>query len=193
VNLYNTVSSKALKLDVFSRIVAFAADTRQVDALAPYLASAATWQARWGLTPAEAGALFLLVARALERTGHADGAQTFLIRHLATFEGVEPAAARAGARAAAKAAAINFVRAPAVSQRSNLASMAAVRAPRGGRAEAEGGGGGERGARAWGWRLPPGRRLAPLCRTALRRAAPRRDAPAVSGRALRARGRCACQ
>jgi len=119
------VAVRALKFEVFSRIVQFAAETKNMDVLAPYLSAANSWQAKWGLSQREAGELFLLVSSSLERAGLAEEAQAFLIRYLQTYE-TEPAAKRVEARSAAKTAAINFVRAPAVSQCSSLASLAVV-------------------------------------------------------------------
>lgn len=129
-NVYNTVSEvshKDAKLSVLKHLIRFAADARQLELLQPYLAGAAGWTSKWGLTAEQAGALYLLIAQCLEKGGAAEEAQAFLIRYLTTLEGASDAA-KAGARTWAKTAALNFVKAPAVSQKSNLARLAAVRA-----------------------------------------------------------------
>lgn len=125
MNLYNTVATKAQKLEVFSTLVQYASDSKHIDALAPHFASAQSWKTKWSLTNKEAGDLFLLVSSSLEKAGLHDDAQVFIIRYLATFE-TEPAERRKEALPAAKKAAVNFIRAPAVSQRSNLAALAVV-------------------------------------------------------------------
>lgn len=125
VNLYNSVSGKAQKLSVFSKLIQYAGETKHMDALAPYLASAQSWKSKWGLTTREAGDLFLTISTCLEKVGNLEEAQVFLIRYLATFEG-EPVEIRKEALPSAKKAALNFIKAPAVSQRSNLAALAVV-------------------------------------------------------------------
>lgn len=126
-NFVDEVQHKDSKLGVLKALIRYAADHRQLELLQPYLAGAATWPAKWQLSPEQAGALYLLIAQSLEKTGAAEDAQAFLIRYLTTLETASEAA-QAGARAWAKTAALNFVMAPAVSQKSNLARLAAVRA-----------------------------------------------------------------
>lgn len=128
VNLYNAVgdTTKPEKLAVLQAVIRFAASTRQTELLAPLFASAGSWQARWGLTDAQARSLFLLASSALEKAGDSEAAQVFLIRFLTTFEG-DAGAIDDAVLQHAKQAAVGFVKAPAVSQRSALAQLSAVR------------------------------------------------------------------
>ena len=98
---------------------------RLLDLLQPYLAGAASWPAKWDLTPAQAGDLYLLLAQALESSGASEEAQAFLVRYLATLEGAS-AAVLQDARPWIKLAMLNFVKAAAVSQKTNLPRLAAV-------------------------------------------------------------------
>jgi hypothetical protein len=127
--VYNAVDEaqhKESKLEVLKQLIRFAAETRLAELIQPFLAGAAGWPAKWALSAEQAGSLFLLIAQCMERYGNAEEAQVFLIRYLTTLEGAS-AAMLAEARHWAKAAALNFVKAPAVSQKSNLARLAAVR------------------------------------------------------------------
>lgn len=140
VHLYNSLedssfSLRAQKLSLIATVISYASNTKQLDQLAPYLASAASWQKEWQLSNAEARGLFLLLSRAYGKAGDGSSAQAFLIRYLQTFE---PSVAADGSSAAAspasleeakehaKEAAIGYIRAPALSQRSALAHLAAV-------------------------------------------------------------------
>ena len=130
-HVYNAVGEaqhKEAKLEVLKKLISFASEVRLMEPLQTFLAGAAGWPAKWGLSAAQAGSLFLLISQCMERYGAAEEAQSFLIRYLATLEGAS-AAALAAARPWAKTAALNFVKAPAVSQKSNLARLAAVRPP----------------------------------------------------------------
>eukprot|EP00158_Paraphelidium_tribonemae_P000103 Partr_v1_DN16839_c0_g1_i1_m28286 putative Component of the eukaryotic translation initiation factor 3 (eIF-3) complex, which is involved in protein synthesis and, together with other initiation factors, stimulates binding of mRNA and methionyl-tRNAi to the 40S ribosome (By similarity) len=129
-NLYNSLSDathKAEKLGLLRSVIRFASDTRQLEALAPLFAGAAGWKAKWGLTEQEARALYLLISVSLEKAGDAEQAQAFLIRYLATYEG-DVGAIDDEALARAKDAAVGYVKAPAVSQRSALPQLAVVKA-----------------------------------------------------------------
>lgn len=128
-NLYNSLSDathKVEKLGLLRSVIRFASDTRQLDALAPLFAGAAGWKAKWGLAEQEARALYLLISVSLEKAGDAEQAQAFLIRYLTTFEG-DVGAIDDEALARAKDAAVGYVKAPAVSQRSALPQLAVVR------------------------------------------------------------------
>ena len=130
-NLYNVISEstgKAEKVAVFSKLIKFASDTRQLDLLYPYFAHAATWQSKWGISDEQTRRLLLTVSTALEKAGDAEQAQAFLIRYLSTFEGSAASAIDDEALSHAKDAAIGYVKAPAVSQRSALPQFAAVSA-----------------------------------------------------------------
>jgi hypothetical protein len=65
---------------VIGKLITYAADARLLDSIRSSLAAAPTWPSAWGLSPAQAGALFLLVAQALEKAGQTESAQAFLIR-----------------------------------------------------------------------------------------------------------------
>jgi hypothetical protein len=128
-NVYNTVreaSHKEAKLQVLKRLIKFASEHRLIETLQSFLAGAAGWPAKWALSAEQAGSLFLMIAQCMDRNGIPEEAQTFLIRYLGTLEGAS-AEALVAARPWAKTAALNFVKAPAVSQKSNLARLAAVR------------------------------------------------------------------
>jgi hypothetical protein len=130
-NLYNAVDegvARQEKLALFGALVDFAAETKQLEALYPYFATAASWQAKWGVSDAEARRLYLAVSRVLEKAGESEQAQAFRIRYLSTFEGPRAADIDDEALAAARQAAVGFVKAPAVSQRSALPQLAAVSA-----------------------------------------------------------------
>jgi hypothetical protein len=134
VHLYNSLedSLRSQKLSLISTIISYASNTKQLDQLAPYLAGAAAWQKEWQLSNDEARSLFLLLSRAYGKAGDASSAQVFLIRYLQTFEpsagssGAPSPAALEEAKEHAKEAAIGYIRAPALSQRSALAHLAAV-------------------------------------------------------------------
>jgi hypothetical protein len=123
----NSDAGKAVRHRTFAVLLRYAATTKQLELLQPYLAQAGRWAAAWGLSADQLRPLFLQVAEALEKAGEIEESQAFLIRYLSTFEGAD-AATLAQAREYAKGAAINYVRAPGVSQRSNLPHLAAVRA-----------------------------------------------------------------
>ena len=131
VTLFNVVDervAKAEKVALFSHLVSFASDSKQLELLSPYFASAGTWQSKWGISDTEARGLYLAVSRALDKAGDVDGAQVFLIRYLTTFEGAAAADIDDDAKARARDAAVGFIKAPAVSQRSSLPQLAAVSA-----------------------------------------------------------------
>ena len=130
VNLYNLVSeatNKAEKLGLLKSIIRFASDTKQLELLAPVFAGAAGWKAKWGLSDVEARAIYLLISSVLEKAGDAEQAQVFLIRYLSTFE-ADGGAIDDEALGHAKDAAVGYVKAPAVSQRSALPQLAVVSA-----------------------------------------------------------------
>lgn len=110
---------------MLGKLVQYASDTKHLDALMPFFATASTWKTTWGLSSQQAAGLFLLISESLEAAGLLEDAQVFLLRHLQAFE-TESADVRKTALPAAKKAALNFIRAPAVSQRSNLPSLAVV-------------------------------------------------------------------
>lgn len=123
--------SRADKVHAFEVLVRFAAASKQLDLLAPFIAGAASWQRDWQLSTAEARALFLLLTTTYAGVGEATAAQGFRIRYLQTFEGPEVAPAElAGALEHAREAALGYIRAPALSQRAALAHLAAVSIPR---------------------------------------------------------------
>ena len=129
-NLYNLLSdasNKAEKLVLLSSIIRFASETSQIELLTPVFAGAAGWKAKWGLTDAQARGLYLQIANALGRAGGAytEQAQAFLIRYLTTFEN-DVSAIDDEALSHAKDAAVRYVNAPAVSQRSALPQLAVV-------------------------------------------------------------------
>lgn len=127
--LFNAIDegvAKAEKLATFSSLVALASESKQLELLSPYFATAAGWQAKWGISDAETRALYLAVSRALDKAGDSEAAQAFLIRYLTTFEGAGAADIGDEAKARARDAAVGFVKAPAVSQRSALPQLAAV-------------------------------------------------------------------
>ena len=126
-HVYNAVEERGARLALLRAIIAFAAATKQMDQMAPYLSvvSGASWQRDWGLSDAEARALFLQLAQVHGAAGEATVSQAFLIRYLATFEAAG-AEALAEAKEHARDAALGYIRAPALSQRSSLAHLAAV-------------------------------------------------------------------
>ena len=126
--VYNSLSSdthKSAKLGVLRSLFTFAAEGRMMELIQPFLASAASWPSKWSLTPEQAGSLYLTVAQCMERCGAAEETQAFLIRYLATLETASEAAIAAALPHAVQAA-LNFVKAPAISQKSNLSRLAAV-------------------------------------------------------------------
>ena len=126
--VYNSLSSdanKSAKLGVLRSLFTFAAEGRMMELIQPFLASAASWPSKWSLTPEQAGSLYLTVAQCMERCGAAEETQAFLIRYLATLETASEAAIAAALPYAVQAA-LNFVKAPAISQKSNLSRLAAV-------------------------------------------------------------------
>lgn len=125
VHMYNNVEGRDAKLALLTAIISYAASTKQLELLAPYLAGAASWQREWELSDGEARALFLLLSQVYSKAGSAQEAQAFLIRYLATFEHAAPAALEE-AKEHARDAALGYIRAPALSQRSALAHLAAV-------------------------------------------------------------------
>lgn len=130
-SLYNSLSDgehRREKLALLRSVISFASASRQLELLAPVLASAGSWRSKWRLSDGEARGLYLLLSQVLDRAGDAEQAQVFLIRYLATYESAAAGAAIPDeALELAKAAAIGYVKAPAVSQRSALPQLAAVR------------------------------------------------------------------
>lgn len=128
VNLYNTLNDaqyKSERLSTLRAIISFATNTKQVDLLASLFATSGSWVSKWGLTEQQARELFLLSSSALEKASDAEGAQGFLIRYLSTFEN-DAAAIDDEVLQHARDAALGYVKAPALSQRSALAQLAAV-------------------------------------------------------------------
>ena len=70
-NLYNILDAPALKLSVLMIIIRSAADAKQLDLLAPFLAGASSWQSQWGMSDSEARKLYLLVSQVLGNIGEA--------------------------------------------------------------------------------------------------------------------------
>lgn len=128
--VYNVAPHKAAKLETFSRIIGYAGATGQLQQLGGVFTGAANWTTKWGLTDAEARPLFLQSYKALSAAGNAEDAQAFLIRYLMTFEKEEHAspAELEASKEHAVAAALGFIRAPAVSQRSNLSHLRVIQA-----------------------------------------------------------------
>ena len=127
--MYNTISEekhKEAKLSALKNLIRFAADARLLEFLQSFIASAPTWATKWSLTPEEAGSLYLLFANCMEKCGALEESQGFLIRYLTTLETASEGKL-VEARPWAKQAALNFIKAPAVSQRSNLSRLVAVR------------------------------------------------------------------
>jgi len=134
--LLNALTERELKLHVLRRLVAFAADTRQLalDAqLAAFLASAPSW----GLAEPQAASLFLLVSQSYGRVGAAEEEQQWLVKYLQTLERGAGAAASAEAIAqdaaaleaaipSARAAAIAYIKAPAGAQKYEVPRLRAV-------------------------------------------------------------------
>lgn len=132
-HVFNAVDERGSKLALLAAAISYASTSKQLDQLAPFLAGAATWQRDWQLTDVEARTLWLLLSDAYGKAGDGHAAQAFLIRYLSTFEaeaaaGSLSAAALEEAKAHAKEAALGYIRAPALSQRSALAHLAVVRA-----------------------------------------------------------------
>ncbi len=126
--VYNSLSSdshKGSKLSVLRNLIRFAAEARLMELVLPFLASAASWPVKWGLSPAQAGSLYLQLAQSMERCGALEESQAYLIRYLATLETASEADIAAATPHAVQAA-LNFVKAPAISQKSNLSRLAAV-------------------------------------------------------------------
>ena len=107
-------------------LIRFAADARLLEFLQSFIASAPSWATKWSLTVEQAGSLYLLIANCMEKCGSPEDSQGFLIRYLTTLETASEEKLLA-ARPWAKQAALNFIKAPAVSQRSNLSRLSAVR------------------------------------------------------------------
>ena len=176
--LLNALTERELKLHVLRRLVAFAADTRQLalDAqLAAFLASAPSW----GLAEPQAASLFLLVSQSYGRVGAAEEEQQWLVKYLQTLERGAGAAASAEAIAqdaaaleaaipSARAAAIAYIKAPAGAQKYEVPRLRAVSQ----RAE--------RASRRAAPRRPASQRRSPMMRKNII-TAPTRRAPSCPG------------
>ena len=138
--LFNALSERELKLGVLQRLVAFAADTRQL-ALDAQLAAFLAGAPRWGLGEQQAAALYLLVSQCYGRVGAAEEEQQWLLKYLQTFERGAGAGAGASAEAiaqdaaaleaaipSARAAAISYIKAPAGAQKFEVPRLRAVSA-----------------------------------------------------------------
>lgn len=92
--VYNAVDARETKLSLLAAVVAYAAASRQLEQLAPFLSSIAapSWQADWGLADAEARRVFLLLSQVYSAAGDAQQGQAYLIRYLATFEAASASA-----------------------------------------------------------------------------------------------------
>jgi len=133
--LLNALSEKELKLVVLQRLVAFAADTRQL-ALDAQLAAFLAGAPQWGLAEPQAAALFLLVSQCYGRAGAPEEEQAWLVRYLQTLERgaggasaeavAQDAAALEAAIPSARAAAIAYVKAPAGAQKFEVPRLRAV-------------------------------------------------------------------
>jgi hypothetical protein len=126
VHLYNALPNRqGAKLHALLNLVNMAVATGHMSRLEPFLRDAASLPTRWGLSTAEARAFLLTVTKATEAIEDLDRAQSLRTAYLLTFDGESPAALRE-ARAVALDAAAAYVKAPLVSQRSNLPSLDAV-------------------------------------------------------------------
>jgi hypothetical protein len=128
VNVYNFVADVGLKFQLFTSILRFADESKQFEPLVPYFSAAIAALKQSGVSDAEVRPVFHELSRSLFKIGEAEQAQAFLIRYLATFESETNPAVVAESREAAREAALGYIRAPAVSQRSALLHLKAVRA-----------------------------------------------------------------
>lgn len=125
-SLYNNLkesTEKQSKLEVLRRLIAYATETRSMEALRGYLQQVSGWTF---LTQEEAATLYLLISTSYQKLGMTDEEQHFLVKYLSTFEGVPPEA-MAAATHAARSAAINYIRAPAGSQKYHVPRLQAVK------------------------------------------------------------------
>jgi hypothetical protein len=128
VSLYNSLSEsteRPAKLAVLKRLITLATEARQLDLLASYLHSIS----RWRLEQGDAATLYLTISTCYQKLGAGEEEQHFLIKYLSTFEGA-PAGAMAAATHAARSAAINYLKAPAGSQKYDVPRLQAVSAAR---------------------------------------------------------------
>jgi hypothetical protein len=124
-SLYNSLkegNEKSSKLEVLRRMITYATEARVLELLQNYLHAIPKWE----LTQEEAATLYLLISTCYQRMGMVEEEQHFLIQYLSTFEGV-PAEAMAAATHAARSAAINYIKAPAGSQKYHVPRLQAVR------------------------------------------------------------------
>jgi hypothetical protein len=131
-SLYNNLkesTEKQSKLEVLRRLISYATETRSMEALRGYLQQVSGWTF---LTQEEAATLYLLISTSYQKLGMTDEEQHFLVKYLSTFEGVAPEA-MAAATHAARSAAINYIRAPAGSQKYHVPRLQAVSPLRRGR------------------------------------------------------------
>lgn len=126
-NLYNLMQKTDLKLFLLLQVIQYASGTGQLDPLVETFTEAEEWCKKWGLSTTQQRDLFLTIAQSLDTAGYADEAQDFLIRFLSTFQGESPEVLRT-VRDQARAAAVGYIKAPVVSQYSNLPALDAAQA-----------------------------------------------------------------
>ena len=127
--VYNSLSdaNQVSKLGLLKRLIRFSGDANLLELIKPFLANSATWPTKWGITQEQAGALYLQVAQCLEKGGQGDESQVFLIRYLATLETASEATIAAAIPHAVQAA-LSFVKAAAITQKSHFSRLRAVSA-----------------------------------------------------------------
>lgn len=127
--MFNILGDVQQKVTLFSQLLAYAAESKQLDVLTPYFPSVASWYSGKLITAQEVRQLYLAISRALTRAGDVESGQAYLIRYLASYEGAEESASPIPeeAKEAATEAALGYIRAPAISQRSALPHLRVVR------------------------------------------------------------------
>jgi hypothetical protein len=127
LGLGDVAADRALQLFVLQRLVAFAADTRQLEPggpVAAYLDGVRDWAA-YGVSAADAPGLFQLVSASFGKVGAAEEEQQWLMGYLQALDG-SAAASSAAALSAARTVALNYLKAPAGAQRYEVPRLEAV-------------------------------------------------------------------
>eukprot|EP01138_Halocafeteria_seosinensis_P014838 gb/GECG01015148.1/.p1 GENE.gb/GECG01015148.1/~~gb/GECG01015148.1/.p1 ORF type:complete len:338 (+),score=46.89 gb/GECG01015148.1/:1-1014(+) len=130
--LYNVLDAETKstpKLKVLKHLIEFAAKNNLIDTLLPYLSDCETWIENLNLHKQQQRELFAFISNTLDDCNRNDEAQAYLIRYLSTFEDprLDENELLEGRQLARKAA-IGYIKAPVISQKSNLPLMRAVQA-----------------------------------------------------------------
>lgn len=114
------------KFDIVKKITQYADECGLIESLMSAFKTSSEWSQKWKFTSQQMQEITVLIAEALRRAGFFDAAQNHLITYLSSLESVSNEELEI-AKPITLLAAANYIASPAVSQKSNLPSLMAVK------------------------------------------------------------------